>query len=135
MFAAGTWALKTPIVFHHPGAPQHMQSVKLEFCLCVHGCCCYVCFGSKPLFDCTAAWQHSHPLQACTFTDVAFAGSGIAAVVPSPYYVPRSKYGAMNLAPSSAASFENYAKLQKDRVDAPFFLSGRPVTAKVKTLP
>ena len=43
------WALKTPVVFHHPGAPQHMQSVKPEFCLCVHGCCCHVCFRSKPL--------------------------------------------------------------------------------------
>ena len=40
------WALKTPVVFHHPGAPQHMQP---EFCLCVHGCCCHVCFRSKPL--------------------------------------------------------------------------------------
>ena len=43
------WALKTPVVFHHPGAPQHMQSVKPEFCLCVHGCCCHVCFRSKLL--------------------------------------------------------------------------------------
>ena len=43
------WALKTPDVFHHPGAPQHMQSVKPEFCLCVLGCCCHVCFRSKPL--------------------------------------------------------------------------------------
>ena len=68
--------------------------------------------------------------QACTFSD-AFAGSGTAAVVPSPYYVPKSKFGAMTLAPSSAASFANYAKLQKDRLDAPFFLSGRPITAKV----
>ena len=41
----------------------------------------------------------------------------------------------MNLAPSSAASFENYAKLQKDRIDAPFFLSGRPITAKVRMMP
>ena len=55
--------------------------------------------------------------------------------MPTPYYVPRSKYGAMNLAPSSAASFENYAKLQKDHEDAPFFLSGRPGTAKVRTMP
>lgn len=41
----------------------------------------------------------------------------------------------MNLAPSSAASFENYAKLQKDRADAPFFLSGQPITAKVRMMP
>ena len=89
-----------------------------------------MCIGSKPLLP-VLVWQHSHPLHACTFTD-AFAGAGTAAVVPSPYYVPKSKFGALNLAPSSAASFANYAKLQKDRLDAPFFLSGRPITAKVR---
>lgn len=40
----------------------------------------------------------------------------------------------MNLAPSSAASYENYARLQNDRLDAPFFLSGRPITAKVRKI-
>ena len=58
-------------------------------------------------------------------------GSGVAAVLPSPYYIPDTKYGAMSQAPSSAASYENYSKLQKDRLDAPFFLSGRPAGAKV----
>ncbi len=37
----------------------------------------------------------------------------------------------MKQPPSSAASYENYSRLQKERLDAPFFLSGRPANAKV----
>lgn len=37
----------------------------------------------------------------------------------------------MGLAPSSAANFDNYYELQVLRIDAPFFLSGRPASAKV----
>ena len=73
--------------------------------------------------------------QLCTPIGGAFAGSGVAAVLPLPYYVPNSKYGAMNQAPSSAAIYENYAKLQKDCLDAPFFLSGWPASAKVSMMP
>ena len=61
-------------------------------------------------------------------------GSGMATVLSSPYYIPSIKYGALSQAPSSAASYENYSKLQKDRLDAPFFLSGRPAGAKVRVL-
>ena len=61
-------------------------------------------------------------------------GSGVAAVLPSPYYIPNTKYGALSQAPSSAASYENYSKLQKDRLGAPFFLSGRPAGAKVRVM-
>ena len=61
-------------------------------------------------------------------------GSGVAAFLSSPYYTPNTKCGALSQAPSSAASYENYSKLQKNRVDAPFFLSGRPAGAKVRVL-
>ena len=40
----------------------------------------------------------------------------------------------MNQAPSSAATYVSYSKLQKDRLDAPFFLSGRPAGAKVRLM-
>lgn len=65
------------------------------------------------------------------FTGGAFAGPGAAAALASPYYIPSTKYGAMSQAPSSTASYENYSKLQKNGVGAPFFLSGRPANAKV----
>ncbi len=67
-------------------------------------------------------------------TSGAFAGPGVAAALASPYYIPNIKYGAMSQAPSSTASYENYSKLQKDRLDAPFFLSGRPASAKVRLM-
>lgn len=36
--------------------------------------------------------------------------------------------------PLSAASYDNYSRLQKERLDAPFFLSGRPANAKVSVV-
>ncbi len=74
-------------------------------------------------------------MELCTPIGGPSAGSGVAKVLPSPYYVPNSKYGALNQAPSSAASYENYTNLQKDHLDAPFFLSGRPASAKVSMMP
>ena len=62
----------------------------------------------------------------------ACQGSGVAAGLL--YDIPNIKYVAMSQAPSSAARYENYSKLQKDRVDAPFLLSGRPAGAKVRVL-
>lgn len=61
----------------------------------------------------------------------ATTGPGLAAALALPYYIPNIKYGAMSQAPSSTATYENYSELQKDRLDAPFFLSGRPATAKI----
>lgn len=75
---------------------------------------------------------HKHALMQ--FTSGAFAGLGVAAASTLPYYVPNAKYGAMSQAPSSIASFNNYSNLQKARLDAPFFLSGRPANAKVRLM-
>ena len=62
----------------------------------------------------------------------ACQGSDVAAVLLN--YIPNIKYVAMSQAPSSAASYVNYSKVQKDRLDAPFFLPGRPVGAKVRLM-
>ncbi|KAL0049923.1 hypothetical protein WJX82_000834 [Trebouxia sp. C0006] len=64
----------------------------------------------------------------------ATTGPGLAAALALPYYIPNTMYGAMSQAPSSTASYEYYSNLQKNRLDAPFFLSGRPATAKCPPL-
>ena len=95
----------------------------------------YLClvFGCKQVLTTCLPCQHfQHAF--LQFTSSAFAGPGLAAALALPYYIPNTMYGAMSQAPSSTASYENYSNLQKNRLDAPFFLSGRPATAKVRLM-
>ena len=65
---------------------------------------------------------------------IALAGSRMVRqpLPTSDRYDSKSKFGKLNLPPSTAASYANYSMLQKERSDSPFFLSGRPAYAKVR---